>query len=187
MNRNVVPPLDDDVRLSIDDYRNKLYELMSHHPVYHSKSIPLWKHTKSASETSTKEIVKTRTSPNLIRNQSKSSTKDKYSAKSDLVKRYYASPNETKIEPKIKPSPVLIKPESKIPTVKQSYITPPQKIVSYKCSLNDSIKINHINSKNEDRSKKLSTYKYTSPYNSYSHNHGIITASALRELKTGVR
>lgn len=29
MNINVIPPFSDDIRLSIDEYRNKLYEMMS--------------------------------------------------------------------------------------------------------------------------------------------------------------
>lgn len=36
MNVNVIPPFSDDVRLSVDEYRNKLYEIMTtkcHHPI----------------------------------------------------------------------------------------------------------------------------------------------------------
>ncbi|KAF7267290.1 hypothetical protein GWI33_019479 [Rhynchophorus ferrugineus] len=40
MASNVVIPLNDDIRLSVDDYRNKLYELMSgHHPRTHPKAV----------------------------------------------------------------------------------------------------------------------------------------------------
>ncbi|KAF5301118.1 hypothetical protein FQR65_LT08948 [Abscondita terminalis] len=36
MNISVIPPLNDDVRLTVDDYRNKLYEIMSTH--HHGRS-----------------------------------------------------------------------------------------------------------------------------------------------------
>lgn len=189
INRNVIPPLNDDIRLSVDDYRNKLYELMSH-SVHSSKSIPLWKHSKIHSELHKKEIVKTHTSPNLTNDLPKSS-KDKYSTQSD-PKMYTHSSYEIKSEPRLKPSTIMYKSDSKIPVVnRQSMVLPQQKVVSYhRYSAGDSLS-RLVSNKPEEKTKKKSVnYKhnvYTAPYNSYNHSHGIITASALRELKSGVR
>lgn len=151
------------------------------------------------------EIIKVRTSPMPVRDIS-------YRPIANLLKE---KPNVVHSEMKFRPDPrqklssISFKSESRLSTapIKSTnvmYANLPKHISQqqyhHRSSLGDlkvtdlkgklSSDSSDIGSKEKPRKKILNvktSYVYSSPYNSYSQNHGIITASALRELKSGVR
>lgn len=173
----MIPPLNDDIRLSVDDYRNKLYELMSNHShqIHHSRSIPIYKQpTRVVSDTT---LTKTRTSPNLTRDVKVNKEKN-YTAHSDS--KFYNIDSR----PKTLPS----KQDTRIPTVsRNSFVVPPAKLGQYHRTASCDSSHGSRTEKQKKQLINIKTTSFNSPFNSYSHNHGIITATALRELKTGVR
>lgn len=213
LDKNIVPPLNDDTRLSIDEYRNKLYEYMSTPPGSKSSKSGIRRSSTSTNKSIDSgimdhrkpEIIKVRTSPMPVRDVS-------YRPIANLLKeKPHCIHSDTKLrpDPRQKLSSISFKSESRLSTAKTKstnvmYANLPKHISQqqfhHRSSLGDlkvadlkgklSSDSADIGSKEKPRKKILNvktSYVYSAPYNSYSQNHGIITASALRELKSGVR
>ncbi|XP_030760187.1 mitogen-activated protein kinase 15 [Sitophilus oryzae] len=173
MTTNVVVPLNDDIRLSVDDYRNKLYELMSADHQQHRNSL-----TKPV------RIVKQR----LI-------TPEVYSKVTKNAEKYirsHANPKERVIshsEPKINaknPSSVVHmaqvnRSDSKVITGKVTQVLDRGSVArggAGDCK-------GHLKSSTEVPKRRITPPKtklYES-FNSYNKSHGIITQSALMEFR----
>ncbi|CAG9764103.1 unnamed protein product [Ceutorhynchus assimilis] len=175
MASNVTIPLNDDIRLSVDDYRNKLYELMSLH----------------SHRTSSKKALVVK--PKLFEPEvySKVSKNAERYIRSHVVakdKRQIISNSESKIYQK---NPVndwmqaaqLNKSDSKVPSCKHSIVSEKTNIqkASGDCRVN-------MKSSTEVPKRRISTITPPKPnlyqsFNSYNKSHGIITQSALMELR----
>lgn len=179
LNSSVIIPLNDDVRLSVDDYRNKLYEIMSSH------------HNSRPVKTLNKGVIKLNPE-SLIKQDVKSKVcKD---TERYLKTRYQIKekPYNTLSEPKLshtqhrtKTNTANIKSDSKIP---KQYITFPADTSYHKVS-GDTRKT--VQSSSEVQTKQKVYRKRTMnsksniymSFNSYNQNHGVITQTALMELK----
>lgn len=195
LDRNIVPPLNDDVRLSIDDYRNKLYELMSHDLTPKRTSSLKRTTIKYATEPRKPEVVKVRSSPMPVRDIVYDKT---FKHPNPVREKPYPVQSDTKIrygDSRPKLAAVTIKSDSRIPTIApRSNIIFQGIVPRQRHSVGDlrSTEVRHSPAEIKEKSrKKILNVKtnvvYSSPFNSYNTNHGIITASALRELKSGVR
>ncbi|XP_060533924.1 mitogen-activated protein kinase 15 [Cylas formicarius] len=169
MTSTVVIPLNDDVRLSVDEYRNKLYELMCvhHHPHRSGVAKP--------------RGVKQNPVPDVYSNVSRNA--EKY-IRSHASRCHAQSQSESKIQHRISGAglqrPQLNKSDSTVPMTRQqqTQATPVLKAAGdfYK---------GHLKSTSEAAPKKRSIPKNTvyASFNSYNKSHGIITQSALMELR----
>lgn len=173
MQSNVVIPLNDDIRLAVDDYRNKLYELMATHHVR-----PTIKPVTIKQKFLTPEVY-SRVTKNA----------EKY-IKSHVTLRdkSYISQSEPKMSHQ-KPNwlhTINIRSDSKV--LNQHSVGPPRNRIETVKAAGDS-KV-FMKSHSEVPKRRFTPSKnnlYTS-FNSYNKNHGIITQSALMELKaTGMR
>lgn len=180
MNTSVVIPLNDDIRLSVDDYRNKLYEIMSthhhnRHPKANSQSLKLPR------QTNVSRIIPD-IHPKVMRDTER------------YLKSHYhprEKPHNTQSEPRMysnKPKlnqASVNKSDSKLS--KQLFPIAVDKNICK--AFGDARKQTHSSSeiqmKQRFTKKTLLNSKsnvYTS-FNSYNQNHGIITQSALMELR----
>lgn len=179
MHSSVTIPLNDDVRLSVDDYRNKLYEIMSSH------------HNAKPVKTYNKGIIKLNADSMFNKQDVKSKVcKD---TERYLKTRYQVKekPYNTQSEPKLshtqnktRTPTVNIKSDSKIP---KHYITFPSDAHYHKAA--GDVKKN-IQSSSEVQTKKIARKRTMNSksniymaFNSYNQTHGIITQTALMELK----
>lgn len=169
MHSTVTIPINDDIRLSVDDYRNKLYEIMStHHKVNIIKPV----------------IVK----PKLI-------VPEVYSKVSKNAEKYiksHVNPKDKSYislsEPKMHNQKshwshtANIRSDSKVTRNQQSSVPTKQRLESLKAGGDARA---FMKSNTEVPKKRITPNKatlYTS-FNSFNKNHGIITQSALMELK----
>ncbi|CAH1117252.1 unnamed protein product [Phaedon cochleariae] len=170
MQSNVVIPLNDDVRLSVDDYRNKLYELMSsHHP-------------------------KPLTVPPVAVKQ-KHLTPEVYSKVSKTAERYFKSHVTLKdrsyisqSEPKMHNQrahwlhTANIRSDSKV-VLQQSLPVPARhRVESLKAGGDTRIQMKSSSEVPKKRFTPKRNYLSES-FNSYNKSHGIITQSALMDLR----
>ncbi|KAF2881177.1 hypothetical protein ILUMI_25002 [Ignelater luminosus] len=179
MNVNVIPPLSDDVRLTVDDYRNKLYEIMStHHHNRPAKSL-LSRGSIRLQSDLTKSEVKSR----IVRDHERYLKSHSYPK--EKVYNTQSEPKVNHTEEKLKQKAVQTRSESKI--FKKIDILPPEsnalkasgdykKHAQSSCdfTLRERVRKKPLNSKSN---------VYVQSFNSYNPNHGIITQSALMELR----
>ena len=170
MHSNVIIPLNDDIRLSVDDYRNKLYELMStHHPRTIHKPV------------SVKQKIQ---APEVYSRVSKDT--EKYvKSHVNFKTRSYISHSEPKMNRQMTThwlQTANIRSDSKVITQQNMSIPPNQRLHSVKAGGDCKV---HMKSNSEVPKRKFIPAKnnlYTS-FNSFNKNHGIITQSALMELR----
>lgn len=172
MPSTVTIPLNDDIRLSVDDYRNKLYELMSaHHRVSIIKPVC---------------IKQKLTVPQVYSKVSKNAEK--------YIKSHVNSKDKSYIslsEPKMNKKAhwlqtANIRSDSKVVNSQNLSLPQKQRIDSVKAGGDARA---FMKSNSEVPKRKIAPHKdmYMS-FNSFNKNHGIITQSALMELKaTGCR
>lgn len=171
LHSTVTIPINDDIRLSVDDYRNKLYELMSshHHKVNVVKPLSV----------KPKLIV-----PEVYSKVSKNA--EKY-IKSHVnpKEKSYISHSEPKMHQKAHWSHTAhIRSDSKVINHQNLSVPSKHRIESIKAGGDTKpfMKSNSEVPKKRIISSNKSNF-YTS-FNSFNKNHGIITQSALIELKT---
>ncbi|XP_063905011.1 mitogen-activated protein kinase 15 [Zophobas morio] len=160
--RDIVIPFKDNVRLSVEDYRNKLYEIMSTH------------HGRSSKGTCKTKTLTPELPPRITRNYVKpSQLKDpKSSGTQSEPKINYSRPNHVV---------AIIKSDSKV-AAKQN--------LQFSKGMNGSrVHVNEKQQLRENGRKRFSNVKSGySTFNSYSQSHGIISQSTLMELKaSGMR
>lgn len=176
MNSSVITPLNDDIRLSIDDYRNKLYELISsHNHNNQTRFVRNLKNSKTLQPIVQHEIKKRVTKEDPFAKHHCHFKEKTWQIQSEpkLGQQKIKTTNNTKSDSKIS---------------KQT-ISFPLEQNTFKCcrkSLNSSETI----SKDAAHTRKKMNSKsniYVS-FNSYNPSHGIITQSALMELRAaGIR
>ncbi|KAJ8928919.1 hypothetical protein NQ314_018456 [Rhamnusium bicolor] len=170
MQSNVTIPLNDDIRLSVDDYRNKLYELMStHHQRPITKPVP----------------VKQRILAPEVYSKVSKDTEKYVRSHVNFKTRSYVSHSEPKMNQQ-KTSHWLqtanIRSDSKVINQQNISLPPNHRIHSVKAGGDCKV---HMKSSSEVPKRKFVPAKnnlYTS-FNSFNKNHGIITQSALLELR----
>ncbi|XP_022907387.1 extracellular signal-regulated kinase 2 isoform X2 [Onthophagus taurus] len=176
MSRSVIIPLNDDVRLSVDDYRNKLYELMQTHNItkhhrggLHKTTLRL--HTESVKPT---REVKSKVCKDAERYLKSRSQKEK--------------PYNTQSEPRLGHlqnyrTSLNIKSDSKIP---KPMVATTTYCGDYNKQSSDCSRKSAVSNDSKERIRRRSINSRSNVYmsfNSYNQNHGIITQSALTELK----
>lgn len=183
MNSSVIIPLNDDVRLSVDDYRNKLYELMATHHARYSRTNNNYSKIDSQNKSALVRII-----PDIRPKVAKDT--ERY-----LKSHYHVreKPHNTQSEPKMQQSrprlsqTLINKSDSKLS--KQLLQMPVDAKVPR--ALGDGRKHSQSTSevqmkeKYNNNNKKILNSRsnvYTS-FNSYNQSHGIITQSALMELR----
>ncbi|KAG5899828.1 hypothetical protein JTB14_012299 [Gonioctena quinquepunctata] len=169
MQSNVIIPLNDDIRLSVDDYRNKLYELMSAH--HHRPFI------KPVS------VKQKHQAPEVCSRVSKNA--EKYiKSHVNLKDRSYVSQSEPKMGSQKTHwlHTANIRSDSKV--IMAQTLHPPLK------HRGDSLRAGGDNrvqmkSTSEVPRRRMAPSKNNlcNSFNSYNKNHGIITQSALMELR----
>lgn len=183
MNSSVIIPLNDDVRLSVDDYRNKLYEIMATH---HARNSRTNIHPKIDSQNKSALV---RIIPDIRPKVAKDTER--------YLKSHYhvrTKPQNTQSEPKmqqIRPrlnQSLINKSDSKL--TNQLLHMPVDAKVSR--ALGDgrkhsqsTIEVQMNKEKYNNNNRKILNSRsnvYTS-FNSYNQSHGIITQSALMELR----
>ncbi|XP_050296460.1 mitogen-activated protein kinase 15 [Anthonomus grandis grandis] len=172
MPSNVIIPLNDDVRLSVDDYRNKLYELMSS-----SNS-----NQKSHPSAAKPRLIMPDVYPKVTKNAERYIRSHVVSKERPQV----MSQSESKISQKPSSSWIHkanVKSDSKVPLMKPAVLERTNILkASGDCKL--------MKSHSEVPKRRITPPKpnlYQS-FNSFNKSHGIITQSALMELRaTGFR
>lgn len=170
MQSTVTIPINDDVRLSVDDYRNKLYELMSshHHKVNVIKSVSV----------KPKLII-----PEVYSKVSKNAEKYIKSHVNPKDKSYISLSEPKMNNQKYHWSHTAnIRSDSKVVNHQNLSIPPKHRIESVKAGGDAKV---FMKSNSEVPKRRIAPSKnalYTS-FNSFNKNHGIITQSALMELK----
>lgn len=170
MPSNVVIPLNDDVRLSVDDYRNKLYEFMQSHNSQKHKSV-------------NKNILKL--NGDVLKRDVKSKVckdTERYLKARCQIKPTKEKPYNTQSEPRLGHtyqyrSSLNIKSDSKIPQPFSG---------EYKVSSDSRKSTLSTDSQQKDKNRRRMMNSKTNVYmsfNSYNQSYGIITQSALMELK----
>ncbi|XP_023312811.1 mitogen-activated protein kinase 15-like, partial [Anoplophora glabripennis] len=174
MHTNVIIPLNDDIRLSVDDYRNKLYELMSTH---HQR--PIIKSVSVRQKTLVPEVYS-----KVTKNA------EKYIKSHVHLKERYVSHSEPKMNQQKTHwlHTANIRSDSKVINQQNVTLPPNHRIQSTKaagdCNTHNAHNA-HMKSSSEVPKRRYIPSKnnlYTS-FNSYNKNHGIITQSALLELR----
>lgn len=179
---NVAPPLNDDIRLTVDDYRNKLYEIMSTHH-----------------QTKIFRPILSKSSIKVHSEISKPESKSKIMKASD---HFFKTSYNAKQKPyNIHPEPKVVKRFDEINRTKSLQTKSEPKIIR-KCSIPSDTNLYHNSGgckkhqslcdvTREKVAKKTVTCKsnfYVRSFNSFNPNHGIITQSALTELRAaGIR
>lgn len=168
MRANVIIPLNDDIRLSVDDYRNKLYELMSAH---HHRPI-----IKSVSMRQKKLV------PEVYSKVSKNA--EKYIKSHVHLKERYVSHSEPKMNQQKTHwlHTANIKSDSKVTNQQNVTLPPNNRIHSTKAGGDCTGQMKSNSEVPKRRFIPTKNNLYTS-FNSYNKNHGIITQSALLELR----
>lgn len=168
MQSNVVIPLNDDIRLSVDDYRNKLYELMATHHIR-----PPIKPVAIKQKFLTPEVY-SRVTKNA----------EKYiKSHVHLKDKSYISQSEPKINNQ-KSSwlhTINIRSDSKVLN-QQNLGRPRNRIDSVKGGGDGRVFMKSNSEVSKQRFPSNKNNLYTS-FNSYNKNHGIISQSALMEFK----
>lgn len=177
LDANVTIPLNDDVRLSVDDYRNKLYEIMS----TRSKLTP-------PKPSVTKIIPDVR--PKVAKDT------ERYIKARCYHQTNKEKPYNTQSEPKIfnkSKFPTMIhKSDSKLSKQILQMPTVETKITQafgdhqhhhVRKQAHSSSEINQTNKGKINKKTMCSKSNVYPPFNSYNQNHGIITQSALMELR----
>ncbi|KAB0803395.1 hypothetical protein PPYR_00367 [Photinus pyralis] len=177
MNINVIPPLNDDIRLTVDDYRNKLYEIMStHHHIRPTKSLLSRPSLKVNSDMKTDKQGKLYKD---INNYAKSNYYDKERSLATLV------------EPKLGHAKGKLKHNIQArsePKILKKFNMLPQELNGIK-STSDYKKFNNSScdflTRERGTTKALNSKSnvYVPSFNSFNSTHGIITQSALMELR----
>lgn len=174
MSSSVVIPLNDDVRLSVDDYRNKLYEIMSNHASLQNK-INLIKNSRS-------ETIKPEGKSKVYR-ETEHHVKSSMHAVKEKPYSTTSEPRLIHCQAKQKQNFIVSKPE---PKISKQYITFTDE--KFSCPAKTNATIHDVPAKERGFRKKLNSKSniYMS-FNSYNPGHGIITQSALMELRAGTR
>lgn len=179
MNTSVVIPLNDDVRLAVDDYRNKLYELMSAHHhnrlAKNNQSLKLPRqnnasriipdiHPKVMKDTERylKSHYNPREKPHNTQSESKIYNKPRLTQATVTVNR-----SDSKLSRQIFPVPIDMRINKAYGDVrKQAHSS------------------SEIQTKERYNRRAFNSKSHVYPsFNSYNQNHGIITKSALMELR----
>ncbi|GJQ66532.1 hypothetical protein Trydic_g4517 [Trypoxylus dichotomus] len=180
MNTSVIIPLNDDIRLSVDDYRNKLYEIMSSH---HNNSRPVKSLNKNIIKLNAESILKEDVKSKVCKD-----TERYLKTRYQIKEKPYNTQSEPKLshsQSKNRSTTVNIKSDSKIPKHYASFASDG----SYHKVSGDARK--SVQSTSEVQTKQKIARKRTMnsksnvymSFNSYNQNHGIITQTALMELK----
>ncbi|XP_018322946.1 mitogen-activated protein kinase 15 isoform X2 [Agrilus planipennis] len=188
MLNRVTPPLNDDVRLSVDDYRNKLYEIMTVHHNSRSGKIIV---SKAKTSTAKTDVAKPEVKSKVYKET------DRYLRNHRCVAK--ETPYQSQSEPKFRPSNMKfvkstlnIKSDSKIPKdhqdpkqSRQRTLTKSQGDSSNMTRMSDNQ--NKHSSVNLNRDKQVRK-RIVSRGNSYTSSFinngpGVITQSALMELR----
>ncbi|RZC38922.1 extracellular signal-regulated kinase 2 [Asbolus verrucosus] len=159
LSRDIVIPFNDDVRLSVEDYRNKLYEIMSSHHNRNNKTL-----CKNKAFT-----------PELPARVSKN-----YGKPPSRESKSYGTQSEPKINFNSRTSHVvsMIKSDSKVVT-KQN-IQFPKNLSCNKTQISNDRQYTRENGMKKRFSNGKTGY---SSYNNYNQSHGIISQSTLMGLK----
>lgn len=175
MNSNVIIPLNDDVRLSVDDYRNKLYEIMASHNAARLKPTP--------SRTNHVKII-----PDVRPKVAKDTERYIKARCYQTKEKPYNTQSEPKIYQKPKlPHTMINKSDSKL---SKQVLQMPMEMKTGKAYGDHARKL-ALSSSDLSQTSKGKPNKKTMcsksnvypPFNSYNQNHGIITQSALKELR----
>lgn len=163
MQSDVVIPFNDDVRLSVDDYRNKLYEMMASSAT--SKLKPL-RNTKTVIKVEP-EFQEPKLRPGIYKPEKPLKSNKSYVTQSEPKLRQVYRPRNTN---PIKSDPKL--PPRELNKSSNSW----KQDMSKKCN-NKVANIDHgVRRLNSNSNVYMS-------YNSYNPSHGIITQNALMELR----
>lgn len=177
MNISVIPPLNDDVRLTVDDYRNKLYEIMSTHhygrptrTILSKASVKLHADIKTEPRSKIPKDVNnfTKSHSHYYGNQRPSITQSESKISETKLKQNI----QTRSEPKILRKYNILPPE-------QSLTKNNVEVKKHSHSTSNFI------SREKVRKKPLNSKSnmYMQSFNSYNSTHGVITQSALMELR----
>lgn len=189
---------------------------MSHHTVSRIKNKSIKKSAPKFTtiETRKPEIVKVRSSMNSLpaRDGFKTSSINMIKEKQHVVSESKIRYMETVNLNKHKLTSITVKSETRIPNATATATATaaattatranivfqnagPKMMSQHRNSIGD-LRVHDFRASPPDPQKEKqkkrvynvkSSFVYSQPFNSYNHNHGIITASALRELKSGVR
>nr|XP_023030221.1 mitogen-activated protein kinase 15 [Leptinotarsa decemlineata] len=169
MQTNVIIPLNDDIRLSVDDYRNKLYELMSahhHRPFINPVSVkqkPIMPQVYSKVTKNAEKYIKSHV---------------------NLKDRSYVSQSEPKMSSQKTHwlHTANIRSDSKV--IVAQTLQPPVKhrVESVKAAGDHRVQMKSTSEVPKRRFAPAKNHLCNS-FNSFNKNHGIITQSALMELR----
>lgn len=169
MNIRVTPPLNDDIRVTVDEYRNKLYEIMStHHNIKPTRSF--------LPRTSIKY------QPEIKQRQHKEP--DRYSRVQKPLSTQ-SEPKMTYMEPKTRTN-IQTKSDSKIIRRTDLLHSESNMLKSsgdYKKHAQSSCDFT-MHERVRKKSLNGRSNLYMQSFNSYNPSHGIITQSALMELRS---
>lgn len=180
MNCSVITPLNDDIRLSIDDYRNKLYELISTHNQYnsHGRIVRNYKFNNNKTEPMQKD---------LRRRVTKLEDKEKPHC------HYREKPcNQIHSEPRLNQTRIKTNNAKSDSKINKQFINFPSEqnmttTTTFSGNFKKSIQQNDVKD-GHTRKKINSKSNIYMSFNSYNPRHGIITQSALMELRAaGIR
>lgn len=169
MNSSIVIPLNDDVRLAVDDYRNKLYEIMSNH--VSSKKISSVKPSKS--DNGRLESKNRLYTEHLFKSRPPHPKDKPYFT--------YSEPKLCQMQQRLKHTTAPnMKSDAK---VSKQFIVFPEGNVNGKSSSHSSSSFQPREYKGLKKKPVNSKNNMYMSFNSYHSTHGIITQSALMELR----
>ncbi|XP_017771950.1 PREDICTED: putative serine/threonine-protein kinase C05D10.2 [Nicrophorus vespilloides] len=166
----VTIPFNDDIRLSVDDYRNKLYEIMA-------------EHTKLKPLKVQRNLVKVQ--PDFKYDVKPRVAKDTERFLKSRCNSTYVTQSEPKLHQTKPKNPVYIKSEPKIPA--RQAVPPNHQIKSETKKYGQPLH-SKTSSHLKRRSLEPKANNIYMSFNSFNQTHGIITQSALMELRaSGMR
>lgn len=176
MSSSVSIPLNDDIRLSIDDYRNKLYELITSHNHANYRISRTIKSNKIVQPVLSNEVKK-----RVIKTEQEKQHHCHYREK----------PCQIHSEPRLNSQPKVkttnTRSDSKISKQIISFPSETNNISPFSGNLKKSVQQNDIKETHSRKKMNSKSNVYMS-FNSYNPSHGIITQSALMELRAaGIR
>lgn len=174
MQSSVTIPINDDIRLAVDDYRNKLYEIMSSHANSRLRTNYI-KHTKSDSVKVDARSRVYRDTEQYLRTHGYTKEKpcNAYSESrlGHLQSKYKNSASNVAADPKLSKHYIMF------PDEQQHGISQNRKTSN---SYTDTQSRDSRGHRKKVLNSKSNIYM---SFNSYNANHGIITQSALMELR----
>lgn len=177
MNSSVVTPLNDDIRLSIDDYRNKLYELIStHHNNQYNTNYRQTRNYKFNNKPIEPTVQK-----EFRRRTVKTEDKDKHHC------HYREKPCQIHSEPRLNQPKIKTNHTKSDTKINKQIINFPMETTTFSGNFKKTFQQNEVK-ETHTRKKINSKSNIYMSFNSYNPSHGIITQSALMELRAaGIR